>query len=119
MRAAIALLLVNGLVGWPMPTRAHGGGLNADGCHTNLKTGEYHCHQPSLHIDSVDMCILRNPAMQQRVVPSPAQELRSVGSELVFRNCEEVRRAGVAPLRRGNAGYGVHLDRDGDGVACE
>ena len=24
---------------------AHGGGLNADGCHTNRKTGEYHCHR--------------------------------------------------------------------------
>lgn len=23
---------------------AHSGGTNADGCHTNRKTGEYHCH---------------------------------------------------------------------------
>lgn len=23
----------------------HGGGLDADGCHTNRKTGEYHCHR--------------------------------------------------------------------------
>lgn len=22
----------------------HGGGLDAEGCHTNRKTGEYHCH---------------------------------------------------------------------------
>jgi hypothetical protein len=26
---------------------AHGGGLDADGCHTNRKTGEYHCHRGS------------------------------------------------------------------------
>ena len=25
---------------------AHSGGLNAQGCHTNKKTGEYHCHRP-------------------------------------------------------------------------
>lgn len=25
---------------------AHGGGLNACGCHFNRKTGECHCHQP-------------------------------------------------------------------------
>ncbi|MEZ0238161.1 MAG: YHYH domain-containing protein [Methylophilaceae bacterium] len=25
---------------------AHGGGLNAEGCHTNRKTGDYHCHRP-------------------------------------------------------------------------
>jgi hypothetical protein len=24
---------------------AHPGGLNAQGCHTNRKTGEYHCHR--------------------------------------------------------------------------
>lgn len=24
---------------------AHGGGLDANGCHTNRKTGEYHCHR--------------------------------------------------------------------------
>jgi hypothetical protein len=23
---------------------AHGGGLDANGCHTNRKTGDYHCH---------------------------------------------------------------------------
>ena len=26
-------------------TFAHGGGLDASGCHTNHKTGEYHCHR--------------------------------------------------------------------------
>lgn len=24
---------------------AHGGGLNAEGCHNNRKTGDYHCHR--------------------------------------------------------------------------
>ncbi|MBX4895430.1 MULTISPECIES: YHYH domain-containing protein [Rhizobium] len=23
---------------------AHGGGLDRNGCHTNHKTGDYHCH---------------------------------------------------------------------------
>lgn len=23
---------------------AHSGGTNSEGCHTNHKTGEYHCH---------------------------------------------------------------------------
>lgn len=28
---------------------AHGGGLNAEGCHNNRKTGDYHCHRaPSI-----------------------------------------------------------------------
>lgn len=25
---------------------AHSGGTNANGCHTNRKTGDYHCHTP-------------------------------------------------------------------------
>lgn len=25
---------------------AHPGGLNAQGCHNNRKTGDYHCHRP-------------------------------------------------------------------------
>lgn len=27
-------------------TVAHGGRLDSKGCHTNRKTGEYHCHRP-------------------------------------------------------------------------
>ncbi len=36
-----------------------------------------------------------------------------------FRNCSEARDAGALPLRAGDPGYGLHLDRDGDGEACE
>ncbi|HEX6423822.1 MAG TPA: excalibur calcium-binding domain-containing protein [Acidimicrobiales bacterium] len=36
-----------------------------------------------------------------------------------FRNCSEARAAGALPLREGDPGYGPHLDRDGDGRACE
>ncbi|CAG9171470.1 YHYH domain-containing protein [Cupriavidus respiraculi] len=35
---ALALLMVS-------PAFGHGGGLNAEGCHTNRKTGDYHCHR--------------------------------------------------------------------------
>jgi hypothetical protein len=28
---------------------AHPGGLNAEGCHNNRKTGEYHCHGGGAH----------------------------------------------------------------------
>lgn len=27
------------------PAFPHGGGLNAEGCHNNRKTGDYHCHR--------------------------------------------------------------------------
>ncbi|WP_225210074.1 YHYH domain-containing protein [Xanthomonas bonasiae] len=36
--AALITLLV------PALALAHPGGLNAEGCHNNRKTGDYHCH---------------------------------------------------------------------------
>ena len=48
---------------------------------------------------------------QQAFVSQPQQG--------AYRNCREARAAGAAPLYRGQPGYGSHLDRDGDGVACE
>ncbi len=36
-----------------------------------------------------------------------------------YKNCAEAREAGVAPLRLGQPGYRVGLDRNRDGVACE
>jgi hypothetical protein len=36
-----------------------------------------------------------------------------------YRYCSDVRAAGQAPLQAGDPGYAPHLDRDGDGVACE
>ncbi|MEY2467541.1 MAG: hypothetical protein QOF21_239 [Actinomycetota bacterium] len=36
-----------------------------------------------------------------------------------YENCDAARRAGAAPLHRGDPGYRAGLDRDNDGVACE
>jgi hypothetical protein len=79
---------------------AHPGGLNAEGCHNNRKTGGYHCH--------------RGPAS----APVRAKSLaRSSGRD--YANCAQARAAGAAPVRAGDPGYGRHLDRVGDGVGCE
>ncbi|WP_245581035.1 excalibur calcium-binding domain-containing protein [Paenibacillus ginsengihumi] len=37
----------------------------------------------------------------------------------MYANCTEARKAGVAPLRKGDPGYSKKLDRDGNGIACE
>ena len=85
----------------PAPARAHSGGLNSEGCHNNRKTGGYHCHRGS--------------------GASTSRVLRAVSSSSSreFANCSQARAAGAAPVRAGDAGYGRHLDRDGDGVGCE
>ena len=33
------------LIGLPLVAGAHGGGLDANGCHQNSKTGMYECHK--------------------------------------------------------------------------
>lgn len=43
----------------------------------------------------------------------------SAPTSTYFENCDAARAAGAAPVYVGDPGYGGHLDRDGDGVACE
>lgn len=66
--------------------------------------------------------VLDNPPADETPLPfadvapePPAAD----GGELTFRYCREARAAGVAPMYRGEPGYAPHLDRDGDGIACE
>ena len=83
--------------------RAHGGGLNSDRCHTNRKTGDYHC--PGA------------PTWQVEIVENGFGFVEA--GTAPFRNCKAARAAGAAPVRLGEPGYGPHLDRDGDGIGCE
>lgn len=109
MQKLIATLL---MLAVSASAHAHGGGLNKDGCHTNRKTGDYHCHRGGAASHAP-----RGPS--NAFAPAglaPARVAPAVGA---FRNCAEARAAGVAPVRRGDAGYGPHLDRDNDGVGCE
>ncbi|MEU0990790.1 excalibur calcium-binding domain-containing protein [Streptomyces sp. NPDC005953] len=41
------------------------------------------------------------------------------GGNVYYKNCTAVRAAGADPIRTGDPGYGFHLDRDRDGIACE
>lgn len=109
MKQLIALSCAMAVIVSSPPALAHPGGLNAEGCHNNRKTGDYHCHRGG------------GPASSAR--PSATTERRSFagssGSSWSYANCAAARAAGAAPIRRGEPGYGPHLDRDGDGVACE
>lgn len=44
MKKIFTILLVALSVGVSAQIFAHSGGTNSEGCHTNKKTGEYHCH---------------------------------------------------------------------------
>jgi len=91
-------------------SHAHPGGLDGNGCHTNRKTGDYHCHR-----GAAAPATLHPP-------PAPAGAQPRQGrpaNARPFANCAEARAAGAAPVHRGDPGYGPHLDRDNDGIGCE
>ena len=58
------------------------------------------------------------PTQVDQRVSDPGEATAAPGGTF-FENCDAARAAGAAPVRRGDPGYGPHLDRDGDGSACE
>ncbi|QTC90444.1 excalibur calcium-binding domain-containing protein [Brevundimonas goettingensis] len=86
----------------PASASAHSGGTDREGCHRDSRTGIRHCHGGG----------------RSSAAPSRPQALSSSAGG-AFANCAAARAAGAAPVRRGEPGYGRHLDRDGDGVGCE
>jgi hypothetical protein len=99
-RSATAAALAATILATPAPALAHGGGLAADGCHMDRRTGQRHCH--------------RGPNAGATTVRTP-----DGGRTVYYPNCAAARAAGAAPVLRGEPGYGAHLDRDGDGRGCE
>ena len=97
-------------------TAAHPGGLNKEGCHNDRKNGGYHCHRaPRAPAQSY-----RPPSQQPNQLAPFGQPSRTdYQGRRTFANCDQARAAGAAPVRRGDPGYGPHLDRDNDGVGCE
>lgn len=96
--AAAAALLIGGTAD------AHPGGLDAEGCHNDRKRGGYHCHRGGD----------RAPRAQGFAGGPSGGRLG-----IYYPNCAAARAAGAARVRRGEPGYGSHLDRDGDGRACK
>lgn len=98
MRTILCLILLTAST-MPSPVQAHPGGLAADGCHNDRRNGGRHCHGGSS--------------------PPVREAQRAFGAGVYYRNCAAARAAGAAPIYAGQPGYGSHLDRDGDGKACE
>ena len=53
------------------------------------------------------------------VVPADAPPAQNPAPALAFQTCADARAAGYRNMHRGTPGYSEHLDRDGDGIACE
>ncbi len=97
------VLLLIFLIIFPKLAFSHGGRTNAQGCHNNSKTGDYHCHSSN------------NKATQSKQASNKGNK----NNKKYYANCTQARMAGAAPILRGEEGYAKHLDRDNDGIACE
>lgn len=54
-----------------------------------------------------------------RLEQSAAEAREQQAKQVYYENCTAVRDAGADPIYAGDPGFADHLDRDGDGVACE
>ena len=71
-RALLILLLSSSAV----TALAHGGGLDKYGCHTNRKTGEYHCHRaPAVLPDRSDSIATAPNAPRASPPVAPAEKV--------------------------------------------
>ncbi|MEO6365804.1 MAG: excalibur calcium-binding domain-containing protein [Luteimonas sp.] len=112
LRAAVIVLALQACLA--TPALAHGGGLNAEGCHNDRKRGGYHCHRGAA--TSPRQPLVPAGVPRRNNLPRDGDLRTPHGA---YRNCDAARAAGAAPVLRGEPGYGAHLDRDGDGIGCE
>jgi hypothetical protein len=98
------------LSSWP-----HGGGLNAQGCHTNRKTGDYHCHRAQAPATPAAPVAPTAPAVPTAAADGGAGGAMSCGAK---RTCGEM--SGCEEARFYLTQCGVsRLDGDKDGTPCE
>ncbi|WP_305827842.1 excalibur calcium-binding domain-containing protein [Cohnella sp. LGH] len=113
---------------WPM-AMCQEGGKGASVAYVesrdNRGAGSWVGHQLSGYEDGTKVLfIVEKPKKLFPDQPSPATANPPAKSSpakepVVYSSCAEVRKAGKSPLRKGDPGYSLKLDRDGDGVACE
>lgn len=88
--------------GWAM---AHGGGLNADGCHTNRKTGDYHCHRQQVPKQNATQPQVQNNLHQSSQSDSSVQRKTALNTSATGPTCYTGPRGGrytITPSGRKN-----------------
>jgi len=109
MRRVVVVLVVAAAELAGGPAHSHGGGLNAEGCHTNRKTGEYHCHRAGVPPRSGP------PPAPPRLDPGGDGARWRCGDKT---SCKQMSSCQEARFHLSQCGLS-RLDGDGDGVPCE
>jgi len=99
----------------PLAVSAHSGRTNVEGCHTNRKTGDYHCHEKKIKKARTEA--------RTAVRTSAKVETRDlIMCEWNAYNCSDFSTQTEAQQVFEYCGVDIDihdLDRDSDGVACE
>jgi len=113
---------------WPM-AMCEEGGAGASVAYIdssdNRGAGSWVGHQLSAYEDGTKILFLVEkpkvlfPNQPTSATSGKPKESPRTEENVFYPNCAAVREAGKAPLRAGDPGYSLKLDRDGDGVACE
>lgn len=95
------------------PVFAHSGRTNASGCHTNHKTGDYHCHSGA-----------SKPARIEARAFAPGQiSFGTIICSFNYYNCSDFSHSDAQSVYEyclSLVSADIHdLDRDNDGLACE
>lgn len=96
-------------------------GLQAPGVYTfrvGAKTPGGSVYSPQVMLKRTMKAPALVPAPEKKPAVTPPKKTPKV-KKVYYKNCTEARKAGVTPIYRGEPGYAKHLDRDGDGIACE
>jgi len=119
MRKNFWLLIIFILLVSPISVLSHSGRTNSEGCHTNRRTGEYHCHSKSTTNTKKDA---RNSVNIQARTRARSDSRKYICS-FNFYNCSDFathKEAQNVYEHCGGIDNDIHkLDRDKDGLACE
>ncbi len=92
---------------------------------SEFKQAEQHARDNKLGLWAPDACAgsstsTQSPsAYQSQAFAANPDDQSQPATNVYYRNCSAARAAGAAPVYIGEPGYGVHLDRDRDGIGCE
>lgn len=93
--SALGLLLLSGA----NQVLAHPGRTNAQGCHTNRQTGEYHCHNSGTNTPSNPQSSNRQQAIVHRIIDGDTLVVKFGSKEQTLRlGCIDTPERGEAPF---------------------
>ncbi len=110
----VKLIILLTILILPLSVSAHSGRTDSNGCHTNKKTGDYHCHGAKAP-KSAKVEVKTNAKIQAK---------QNVNCQANIYNCSDFSNQesaqAVYEQCLAEVGKDVHdLDRDNDGTACE